>query len=117
MSNENNTDLNQQIEQALQERKGEIIKGLVEGAITTLNRDLGWQVKHAASEVIDKFIKDEVLPKVQEELEQRKAEIIVSIVGGIEGALQAAVTQMQASAAKNLAQSWNMKKLTEAMFG
>lgn len=120
MSNENDTevtDLNIEISKALGKHKDTIVAGLVEGAIQTLNRDLGWKAANAAGKVIDDFMKTDVLPKLQEELEARKPQIVAALISGIEASVAKGVEQMTATAAKNLSSSWNMKKLTEAMFG
>ena len=109
--------LDAEIQKALSTRKDEIIKGLVEGAVSSLQRDLGWKVAHATEQHIDSFIKQEVLPEVQKRLQSRKAEIIDAMLKGIDTALEQAGKTLVSKAAKNLGESWNLKKLTEAMFG
>lgn len=114
---EEEVSLDAEITKALKSRKDEIVKGLVEGAIASMQRDLGWKVAHATETHIDKFMKDDVLPEVQRRMEARKVEIIEAMLNGIDTALEQAGKQLVATAAKNLSQSWNLKKLTDAMFG
>lgn len=108
--------LDAEIQRALQNRKEEIVKGLVEGAVSSLQRDLGWKVAHATEEHIAKFIKEDVLPEVQKDLEARKAEIVASMLSGIDAALAKASDALVAKAAANLGNSWKMGELTKALF-
>lgn len=109
--------LDEEISKALQNRKAEIVKGLVEGAVSSLQRDLGWKVAHATEEHITKFIKEEVLPEVQKNLTARKAEIVTSMLKGIDDALAKASEALTKKAAENLGNSWKMSELTKALFG
>jgi hypothetical protein len=117
MTTETDTSLDQQISAAIVKQKDAIVKGLIDGAVSSLQRDLGWKVARATEEHIDKFIKEEVLPEVQAQIEARRNEIVAAMVGSVDVAMKHAGVKLAETAAKNLAQSWNMKKLAEAMFG
>lgn len=117
MSEQNEASLDQQIGAALVKQKDAIVKGLIDGAISSLQRDLGWKVASATEEHITKFIKEDVLPEVQKNLESRKAEIVTSMLSGIDAALAKASEALTAKAAKNLGESWKMSELTKALFG
>mgnify|MGYP001073871428 CR=1 FL=1 len=111
------TSLDEQIGAALVKQKDAIVQGLIAGAVSSLQHDLGWKVARATEEHIDKFIKEEVLPDVHKTLEARRNEIVASMVACIDTAINGASEKLMEHAAKNLAQSWNMKKLCEALFG
>lgn len=110
-------DLDTEINKALLKRKDEIVKGLVEGAIESISRDLGWKAQSLAAEAVTGFMKEHVVPGVQAHLESHKAAILAKMIGSIEDALETAGKKLAETAAKNLASSWNLKKVVEGMFG
>ena len=110
-------DLDSEISRALLSRKDEIVKGLVESAISQLSGSLGYRAGNLAVEMVDKFMKEDVMPEVQKHLEAHKAQVIARLLGGIDEALDSAGKRLVETAAKNLGSSWNMKKVVEGMFG
>lgn len=109
--------LDVEVTKALASHKDAIIKGMVEGAISSMKGKLGWRAEALAEEAVGKFMKDEVLPAVQAHLEAHKADVVAALVGGIDAALRASGVKLMETAAKNLTQSWNMKKVVEGIFG
>jgi hypothetical protein len=109
------TELQSEITSALLKQKDVIVKGLVDGAVASIQQDLGWRAGNIAGEVVNGFIKTDVLPALTAELEARKAEIVTSLVAGLMGAVDVAAKRMADQAAKNLASGWNLKKVTEAI--
>lgn len=110
------TELQDAISQELLKQKDAIVKGLVAGAIESVGRDLKWRAGEAAGKIVDEFIKTDVLPELQKELAARKVETVTALVSGVQLALKEAGNRLQEAAAKNLAQSWNLSKLSEALF-
>lgn len=111
------TELQSEITAALLKQKDVIVKGLVDGAVASITQDLGWRAGNIASEVVNGFIKTDVLPALNAELEARKAEIVSGLVAGLMASVDVAAKKMAEQTAKHLASGWNLKKVAEAMLG
>lgn len=109
-------ELNSEITRVLLNQKDAIVKGLVDGAVEGIKRDLGWRAGNIAAATIDEFVKNEVIPELNKRLHQQKEQCVEALLAGVHEAIKTAGEKLAEAAAKNLSQSWNVGKLAEALF-
>ena len=103
------------IKLALEENKEGLVNAINESIIEGVKRDLQWSLPEEVKGMVNDFLKTEVLPEVKAKLFDSKEDIVnhaTEIAVNISTEVGNAI---QREAVKNLSQSWNVKKILEAI--
>lgn len=96
-------------------------KDAVRAAVTNalldgVKRQFEWELPQAVKETVHQFIADEVVPAIKADLEKNKDAIVNAATEMVRGAPAEIGKAMQEHLAKNLTQSWQLRKIVEACF-
>lgn len=111
------TDFDSEITRALASQRDEIVKSPITTSADAIRQEIGWKVREVVAKQITSWIEAEVIPEVQVQLVQRRAEIIAHISGCVAEAAKLAGEGIKKKAEENISKSWQFSKLTEALFG
>ena len=104
------------IEELIPRVTEEVAAKMRENAMTALS----YQVQHAVSTAISKYIEDNIIPSVRQELAAHEAEIRAAFVAGIKGACVALAERIEKDAAEKMA-SYNgndlLKSVVNSLWG
>lgn len=101
----------------LDENKVEIQKEVKARAIARLLEEHRWTIGDAISKAVNKFVEDEIIPEVRNELASQKGVIVEGIVKSIAGISDLLAKALTDAAAKNVSTSYNLDKVSKAIFG
>lgn len=100
----------------LESNKAAVQATVRDALLAGVKRQFEWELPEAVKKAVQEFITDEIVPGIQAELQANKAVFVNAATEMVKGAPAEIGKAMQAHVAKNLADSWKLRKLTEAMF-
>lgn len=101
----------------IEEMKPAIVAQLKDSAASAVCQSLEWQIRDAVQSSAAAFIKDEILPAVQTELMDRRADIIAAIVASVNDIGLKIGNVMQDRAIKALSNDYKAGKFFSDLFG
>ena len=100
----------------LESNKAKVREAVRDSLLEGVKREFQWELPQAVRKVVNEFISEEIVPEIRAELETNKEEFVRAATDIVKGATAEIGKALQEHLAKNLAQSWTMRKLTEALF-
>ena len=100
----------------LEENKEAVREKVRQTILDGIQEKFKWELPNAVNEAVNEFVKDEVVPEIKAQLLEDKDEIVnaaTTIAKGIPVELGKA---LQERLAKNLAESWTIKKIAKELF-
>lgn len=81
-----------------------------------VKRQFQWELPEAVKKAVTEFVTEQIIPEVKAELEANKDVFVNAATEMVRGAPAEIGKAMQEQLAKNLTDSWKLRKLIEAMF-
>ena len=81
-----------------------------------MKRQFQWELPEAVKKAVTEFVTEEIIPEVKAELEANKDVFVTAATEMVKGAPAEIGKAMQAQLAKNLTDSWKVRKIVEALF-
>jgi transcription termination factor NusB len=81
-----------------------------------VKRQFQWEIPEAVKKAVSEFITAEIIPEIKAELEANKAVFVNAATEMVKGVPVEIGKAMQEQLAKNLTQSWTLRKVVEACF-
>jgi len=109
-------DMNLQIQNIIRDSSSDIAEMIKENLKKDLVDSLTWSVREETSKLVQEFFKDELSKEVKKALQNAKPQLQVELEKAVVNIAATAGNQLVENAAKNLSHSWNVQKITEALF-
>lgn len=100
----------------LEENKAAVREKVKEAMLESIKRQFEWEIPNCLKEIVTTFVKEEIAPEVKKELMDNKEVFIQGATDIIKGVPAELGKAIQEHLAKNLTNSWNLKKITDALF-
>lgn len=100
----------------LEENKDAVRAAVTNALLDGVKRQFEWELPQAVKETVNDFIKTEVVPAIQADLEKNKDAIVAAATEIVRGVPAEIGKAMQEHLAKNLTQSWTLRQIVEACF-
>lgn len=108
--------IEQQIREKVEAAKPEIVKDAVDKAVESLKHQISWQVEAKLSEMVNTIFEEDILPELKNKVTEQKPLIVQGLLDGFVDVGAEVAKALTAQATKNLSESWNVGKLSEALF-
>lgn len=102
--------------EVLESNKDAVRATVRDALIEGIKRQFQWELPEAVKKEVNAFLTDEVLPSVRAELEANKEEFVEAATTMVRGVPAEIAKAMQEQLAKNLTNSWTLRKVVEACF-
>lgn len=99
----------------LEQNKGEIQRRLADDLTKRVAESLNWSLSNAVSEYAQTYIKENVLPDVQKQLEAERDQITATIVAAVKTGVDALGHALAKKMADNVASGWKISQVTKAL--
>jgi hypothetical protein len=100
----------------LESNKDAVRAAVRDTMLDSVKRQFQWELPEAVKKTVTDFVNDEIIPEIKAELESNKEAFITAATDMARGVAGEIAKAMQEQVAKNLTQSWNVRKLAEALF-
>lgn len=100
----------------LDANKDSIQDAVKKATIERLIADHKWDISDATGKVVRKFLDDEIMPAVREELASQKNAIIAAAIKSVAQISDDLAQGLIKSAAKNVGDDWRRKEIVKAIF-
>lgn len=100
----------------LEQNKDAVKKQVIDTMMQSIQRQFQWELPESIKKEVSAFIDAEVLPAVRAELIANKATFVEAATELARTAPLEIAKAMQASAAKNLTQSWTLRNVVGELF-
>lgn len=100
----------------LESNKSKVRDAVRDSLLEGVKREFQWELPQAVRKVVNDFIAEEIVPEIKAELETNKKAFVEAATEIVKGATGEIGKALQDHLAKNLSQSWTMRKLVEALF-
>lgn len=99
------------------ESNKDAVRAVVRDALMeSVKRQFQWEIPEAVKKAVTEFVTTEIIPEITAELMANKAAFVDAATVMVRGAPAEIGKAMQAQLAKNLSQSWTLRKVVEACF-
>lgn len=102
--------------EVLEENKDAVKRAVKEAMLESVKQKFGWGLPDALKKTVDEFLKEEILPAIRADLLENKDAIVAAATDAVRGAPAEIGKALQEHLAKNLTDSWKLRKVTEALF-
>lgn len=99
----------------LEENKGAVKTAVREAMLDGIKKQFEWELPSAVKQEVAKFVEEEIVPSIRAELMESKDEMVAAATEIIRGVPIELGKAMQEQVAKNLSNSWNIKKVVDAL--
>ena len=100
----------------LEDNKDAVRQKVKEAMLASVQREFEWELPQAIKEEVNQFIKEEIAPAIREKLSEDKDAMVRAATDMISGIPVELGKAMQASVAEKLTNSWQLRKITDALF-
>jgi hypothetical protein len=100
----------------LEENKDAVRATVRDALLEGVKRQFAWEVPDAVKKAVAEFITEENIPEIKAELEANKETFVIAATEMVRGVPAEIGKAMQKQLAKNLTNSWTLRKITEACF-
>jgi hypothetical protein len=100
----------------LENNKDSVRAAVRDALLDSVKRQFQWELPEAVKKTVSEFVADEIIPEIKAELEANKEAFITAATDMARGCAAEIAKAMQEQVAKNLTQSWNVRKLADAIF-
>ena len=100
----------------LEENKDAVRATVRDALLEGVKRQFAWELPDAVKKAVQEFVAEEILPAVRADLEANKEEFIEAATAMVRGVPAEIGKAMQEQLAKNLTNSWTLRKVVEACF-
>lgn len=87
-----------------------------EALLAGVKRQFEWEIPAALQKAVQEFITEEIIPEIRADLMANKEEFVTAATEMVRAVPVEIGKAMQEQLAKNLTQSWTIRKLAEACF-
>lgn len=101
---------------ALNENRENIKAHVKQTILDGITRQFQWELPEVIKKEVTAFMAEEIAPEIRKQLVADKDMIVDAATVAIQGIAIEIGKQLQEKAAKSLANSWDLKKITEALF-
>ncbi|MBO0961479.1 hypothetical protein J1P26_17370 [Neobacillus sp. MM2021_6] len=105
-----------EIQKIIRDSSTDIAEMVKENIKKDIVNSLTWSVREETSKLVQEFFKNELAGEVKNALENVKPQLQVELEKAVVNIAATAGNQLMENAAKNLSHSWNVQKITEALF-
>lgn len=100
----------------LESNKDAVRAAVRDTMLESVKRQFEWEVPDAVKKAVTEFVSEEILPAIKAELLANKDVFVDAATELVRVAPVEIAKAMQEQVAKNLAYSWNVRKIAEALF-
>ena len=100
----------------LEQNKSAVREKVKEALLESVGNEFKWELPLALKEIVNEFIKDEIIPEVKKELFENKDQIVESCTSIVRAVPAEIGKAMQEKLAETLTSSWKLKGVTDALF-
>jgi transcription termination factor NusB len=100
----------------LEANKASVQATVRDALLDGVKRQFQWEIPEAVKKEVQSFITDEIIPSIRVELEANKEEFVEAATQMVRGVPVEIGKALQEHLAKNLTNSWTLRKITEACF-
>lgn len=109
--------LNEEFFTSVLESNKDAVRATVRDALLAgVKRHFEWELPEAVKRAVHEFVTDQIIPEIKAEMEANKDVFVTAATEIVRGAPAEIGKAMQAHLAKNLTDSWKLRKVVEAMF-
>ncbi len=100
----------------LEENKDTVRAAVRDALLEGVKRQFAWELPEAVKKAVQEFVAEEIIPAIKADLEANKDTFVTAATDMVRGAPAEIGKAMQEQLAKNLTQSWTLRKIVEACF-
>lgn len=100
----------------LETNKDALRETVRDAMLAGVRRQFEWEIPDAIKKAVNDFILEEIVPQVRAELTANKDTFVDAATDMVRGVPAEIGKAMQEALAKNLTQSWTLRKVVEACF-
>lgn len=100
----------------LESNRDQVKATVTEALLSGVKRQFEWEIPEAVKKEVNDFITNEIIPEVRAQLFTNKDEFVDAAVTMVRGVPAEIGKAMQENLAKNLTNSWTLRKVVEACF-
>jgi hypothetical protein len=99
----------------LEKNKAAVREAVRDTMLESVKRQFQWELPDTVRKAVTEFVNDEIVPEIKAELMANKAAFVEAGTEIARGAAAEIAKAFQEQIAKNLTQSWNIRKVVEAL--
>ena len=102
--------------EVLESNRDAVRNSVKEALLSGIKRQFEWELPEAVKATVAEFIRDEIIPELKADLEANKDVFVDAATEMVKAAPAEIGKAMQTHLAKNLTNSWTLRKIVEAAF-
>jgi hypothetical protein len=100
----------------LETNKDAVRAAVRDALLDGVKRQFQWELPDTVKKAVAEFVTEEIVPEIRAELEANKEAFVAAATQMAAGAAAEIAKAMQEQIAKNLTNSWTLRKVTEELF-